>query len=90
MTSFLKKYFSSENKASRLENKLQKAISNNNQQEVTSIFCKEVILLLNEKKAQLLSDFISSYLYEIQDFNSSDDKITAVDFKEAIDFLKEH
>jgi hypothetical protein len=60
MNSFLKTYFSPEKKAARLEKKLQEAISANNQQDVISIFCKEFMLLLSKKKAQLLSNLVLS------------------------------
>lgn len=90
MANFLNAYFSPENKASRFEKKLQKAISANNQQEVISIFCKEFMLLFREKKTQLLSNLVLSYSFEIEDITSLKKIISPVCFKEAVYFLKEN
>jgi molecular chaperone DnaK len=90
MTNFLKTYFSPEKKAARLEKKLQEAISANNQQEVISIFCKEFMLLLREKKVQLLSNLVLSYGSKIEDITALENKISSVYLKHAISFLEEN
>ncbi len=90
MTNFLKTYFSPEKKSARLEKKLQKAISANNQQEVISIFCKEFMLLLRKKKVQLFSNLVLSYGSKIQDVTSLEKKISPVYLKQAVSFLEEN
>lgn len=90
MNSFLKTYFSPEKKAARLEKKLQEAISANNQQKVISIFCKEFVLLLREKKAQLLSNLVLSYGSKIEDITSLEKKISSIYLKQAVSSLEEN
>ncbi|HUV79480.1 MAG TPA: Hsp70 family protein [Candidatus Bathyarchaeia archaeon] len=90
MTNFLKTYFSPEKKAARLEKKLQKAISANNQQEVISVFCKEFMLLFRKKKAQLLSNLVLAYGSKIADITSLEKKISSVYLKQAVSFLEEN
>jgi molecular chaperone DnaK len=90
MTNFLKTYFSPERKTARLEKKLQEAISANNQQEAISIFCKEFMLLLRKRKAQLLSILILSYGSKIKDVILLEKKISSVCLRQAVNFLEEN
>lgn len=90
MVNFLQKYFSPEKKAARLEKQLEKAVSDNNQQKIISIFCKEFMLLLQERKAELLSNLIRSYSSKIKDINLLEKEISSSDFKLAISFLNEN
>lgn len=82
-------YFSPEQKAARLEKKLKKAIAAKNQQKVDSIFSNELILLLKEKKAKLLSNLIITYINEINNNTLLGNKITSVDLKNAVILLDE-
>ncbi len=90
MINFLQTYFSPEKKAARLEKKLQKAVSDNDQQKIISIFCKEFMLLLQERKADLLSNLIISYSPKIEDIALLEKKISSSDFKQAISFLEKN
>lgn len=90
MINFLKTYFSPEKKAARLEKKLQKAISANNQQKVISVFCKAFMFLFRKKKAQLLSNLVISYCSKIADINLLEKKISSVHLKQAVSLLEEN
>ena len=77
MANIFKKYFSTESRASRLEKKLQKAIKENNQKDIISLFCKEFLFLLNKVKSDLLSNFVSTYLSKVVDFKAVEQKLSA-------------
>lgn len=85
----LKTYFSPEEKAARLEKKLQEAISVDDQQEIISIFCKDFMLLLRNKKVQLLSNLVLSYGPKIADITLLENKISSIYLKQAVSFLEE-
>jgi tetratricopeptide (TPR) repeat protein len=90
MIDLLRKLFSPERKANRLEIDLQRAISANNQQKATSIFCKLFVFLLREKKAQLLSNLVLSYGSKIENITSLESEISSVYLQQAVSFLEEN
>jgi len=87
---FLRTYLSSEKEADRLEKKLQKAVSANNQQKIMSIFSKVFILLLGKEESQRLSNLILTYGSKIEDITSLEKKISPGDFKQAVSLLEEN
>lgn len=89
MDNFLE-LLSPERKASRLEDKLNKAISANNQEKIISIFCKEFMLLLHKEKPHLLSNLVLSYLSKIEDITLLEKKISSAHLRQAASVLEEN
>lgn len=90
MKNFLEAYFSPEKKASRLEKKLQNAVSLNNQKKIVSIFCEEFLFLLKKGKTGILANLILSHGSKIKDVSLAENKITSANLKKAIGLLEEN
>ena len=90
MIDTLKSYFSSEKKLNRLEKKLQKAVSANDQEKIISIFSKEFRILLNEKNIQRLSNLFRSYGSAIENITLLEKEIPSDYLKQAIGLLEEN
>ena len=90
MFNFFKTHFSPEKKANRLEKGLQRAVLENNQQKMESIFYKEFVLLLKEKKVQLLSNLIREYGHKFEDVTSLESEISSIYIKQAASLLEEN
>jgi len=86
MVNFLKKYFSPDKKAARLEKEMQRALSANNQQKMASIFCDGFTLLLRKNRPELLSRFVISYCSKIENI-TLEKAISSAHIKQAISLL---
>jgi molecular chaperone DnaK len=83
-------FLSPEKIAARLDKDLQRAVLANNQRRVVSIFYKSFMFLVEEKKPQLLSNLVLSYVSKVGDFASLERQITSTRLKKAIRFLEEN
>jgi len=90
MFNFFKTYFSPEKKAGRLEKGLQRAVLENDQPKMESLFYKEFMLLFKGKKVQLLSILIREYGHKFKDVTSLEREISSIYLKQAADLLVEN
>lgn len=90
MIKLLKRVFSPEKKAVRLERKLQKAVATDSQPEILTRVSRLLTHLLHEKQAQRLSDLIHAYAPKIEDFAAFDRHLSLGQLRAAVELLHQH